>query len=73
MSSTSIHNPVRAIQAQRRTRCGASPARLIVASNTKQVTLLDYGAGNVCSVRNAIKKLGYSIRDVRGLCMVLHV
>lgn len=28
------------------------------------VTLLDYGAGNVRSVRNAIKKLGYSIKDV---------
>uniref|UniRef100_A0A383VTI8 Imidazole glycerol phosphate synthase hisHF n=2 Tax=Tetradesmus obliquus TaxID=3088 RepID=A0A383VTI8_TETOB len=30
----------------------------------KEVTLLDYGAGNVRSVRNAIKKLGYSIKDV---------
>lgn len=30
----------------------------------KEVTLLDYGAGNVRSVRNAIKKLGYTIRDV---------
>lgn len=28
------------------------------------VTLLDYGAGNVRSVRNAIKKHGYSIKDV---------
>ncbi|MGL1932476.1 MAG: imidazole glycerol phosphate synthase subunit HisF [Desulfotalea sp.] len=28
------------------------------------VTLLDYGAGNVRSVRNAIKKLGYNIVDV---------
>ena len=27
------------------------------------VTLLDYGAGNVRSVRNAVKKLGYDIRD----------
>ncbi len=34
------------------------------ASSDKEVTLLDYGAGNVRSVRNAIKKLGYSIRDV---------
>lgn len=30
----------------------------------KTVTLLDYGAGNVRSVRNAIKKLGYSVKDV---------
>jgi hypothetical protein len=33
-------------------------------SSPKEVTLLDYGAGNVRSVRNAIKKLGYTIRDV---------
>lgn len=29
-----------------------------------EVTLLDYGAGNVRSVRNAIKLLGYKVRDV---------
>ncbi|KAG2499823.1 hypothetical protein HYH03_002115 [Edaphochlamys debaryana] len=34
------------------------------ASGNREVTLLDYGAGNVRSVRNAIKKLGYTIRDV---------
>jgi glutamine amidotransferase/cyclase len=28
------------------------------------ITLLDYGAGNVRSVRNAIRRLGYSVRDV---------
>lgn len=28
------------------------------------ITLLDYGAGNVRSVRNAIRKLGFEIRDV---------
>ncbi len=28
------------------------------------ITLLDYGAGNVRSVRNAIRKLGYGVRDV---------
>ncbi|MBI5347621.1 MAG: imidazole glycerol phosphate synthase subunit HisF [Candidatus Aenigmarchaeota archaeon] len=28
------------------------------------ITLLDYGAGNVRSVRNAIKKLGYDVKDV---------
>lgn len=30
------------------------------------ITLLDYGAGNVRSVRNAIIRLGHSIRDVQG-------
>ena len=29
------------------------------------VTLLDYGAGNVRSVRNAIRKLGYALKEVR--------
>lgn len=28
------------------------------------VTLLDYGAGNVRSIRNAIALLGYEIKDV---------
>ncbi|NIM46090.1 MAG: imidazole glycerol phosphate synthase subunit HisF [Nitrososphaeria archaeon] len=28
------------------------------------ITLLDYGAGNVRSVRNAIRRLGYDVRDV---------
>ena len=27
------------------------------------ITLLDYGAGNVRSVRNAIKQLGFEVRD----------
>ncbi len=30
----------------------------------QEITLLDYGAGNVRSVRNAIQKLGYTVRDV---------
>lgn len=34
------------------------------AAAAKEVTLLDYGAGNVRSVRNAIKRLGYTIKDV---------
>ncbi len=29
------------------------------------ITLLDYGAGNVRSVRNAIKKLGFKVKDVQ--------
>lgn len=28
------------------------------------VTLLDYGAGNVRSVRNAVKQLGYTLKEV---------
>lgn len=31
------------------------------------VTLLDYGAGNVRSVRNAIRFLGFDIKDVSSL------
>ncbi len=30
----------------------------------REVTLLDYGAGNVRSVRNAIAKVGYKVKDV---------
>ncbi len=29
------------------------------------VTLLDYGAGNIRSVRNAIKKLGFSVNEIK--------
>ncbi|OAY64576.1 Imidazole glycerol phosphate synthase hisHF, chloroplastic [Ananas comosus] len=35
------------------------------ASADRTVTLLDYGAGNVRSVRNAIRYLGFDIRDVQ--------
>ncbi|XP_058788179.1 imidazole glycerol phosphate synthase hisHF, chloroplastic isoform X2 [Vicia villosa] len=35
------------------------------ASSDSVVTLLDYGAGNVRSVRNAIKFLGFEIKDVQ--------
>ncbi|KAG9446194.1 hypothetical protein H6P81_012322 [Aristolochia fimbriata] len=35
------------------------------AGNDSAVTLLDYGAGNVRSVRNAIRRLGYDIKDVQ--------
>ena len=36
------------------------------------VTLLDYGAGNVRSVRNAVRKLGYDIRDATSPEDILH-
>lgn len=38
--------------------------RCIVAA----ITLLDYGAGNVRSVRNAIRYLGFSVKDVIFIC-----
>jgi len=42
----------------RRQRC------VDLRAQAKEVTLLDYGAGNVRSVRNAITRLGYAIKDV---------
>ncbi len=41
--------------------------RLAPVQAAREVTLLDYGAGNVRSVRNAITKLGYTIKDVSPL------
>ena len=31
-----------------------------------KVSLLDYGAGNIRSIRNAIRSLGYQITDING-------
>ncbi|KAK3246846.1 hypothetical protein CYMTET_43634 [Cymbomonas tetramitiformis] len=36
----------------------------ITTSENREVTLLDYGVGNVRSVRNAIKYLGFEVREV---------
>ena len=36
------------------------------------ITLLDYGAGNVRSVRNAIRKLGYTVQDVKSPADILN-
>ncbi|KAL0054785.1 hypothetical protein WJX82_002370 [Trebouxia sp. C0006] len=36
-----------------------------VRGSADDVFLLDYGAGNVRSVRNAVKRLGYNLRDVQ--------
>ena len=33
----------------------------------KEITLLDYGAGNVRSVKNAVHKLGYTFKEVIAL------
>ena len=46
----------------KRRRTAAAPA---AQSEHRQVTLLDYGAGNVRSVRNALRRLGYEVKDVR--------
>ena len=37
----------------------------MVGENKVRVSLLDYGAGNVRSLVNAIRKLGYEIIEVR--------
>lgn len=51
----------------KRTNQRRRPASLSVraSGDANTVTLLDYGAGNVRSVRNAIRHLGFNIRDVR--------
>ena len=35
------------------------------------VSLLDYGAGNVRSLRNAIKALGYEVQDINAAAEIL--
>lgn len=46
-------------QASRR-QCQAVRA---AAESAGTVTLLDYGAGNVRSVRNAVRQLGYTLKE----------
>eukprot|EP00897_Mesotaenium_endlicherianum_P008673 jgi/Mesen1/7834/ME000417S07142 len=45
-------------------RASGSKMDTVAGEEEEEVTLLDYGAGNVRSVRNAITLLGYKIRDV---------
>ena len=40
------------------------PIRVFAAESRGEVTLLDYGAGNVRSVRNAIQALGFTVKSV---------
>ncbi|OMO78158.1 Histidine biosynthesis, HisF [Corchorus capsularis] len=50
------------------TRKSISTRNLVIrasSGSSSVVTLLDYGAGNVRSVRNAIRHLGYEIEDVQ--------
>lgn len=46
-------------------------AAFVVAASSadKECWLLDYGAGNVRSIRNAISHLGYTVRDVRSAAL----
>ncbi|GJN08423.1 hypothetical protein PR202_ga26338 [Eleusine coracana subsp. coracana] len=46
-------------------RRGSAALSVRASADANTVTLLDYGAGNVRSVRNAIRHLGFGIRDVR--------
>jgi len=48
-------------RSQPRRRRAAAP---VLAAADHKVYLLDYGAGNVRSVRNACKKLGYELHEV---------
>ena len=43
----------------------------VVAAADKECWLLDYGAGNVRSVRNAVKHLGYNLREVRRVAVAM--
>ena len=49
---------------ERRRRRRSSIASASKSDAAKSVTLLDYGAGNVRSVRNAIRALGYELKEV---------
>ena len=58
--SYQLPRPERAHKRQR-----LAPPRAAATGAPSEVTLLDYGAGNVRSVRNALKRIGYSVKDVR--------
>jgi glutamine amidotransferase/cyclase len=63
-SSLLTQNQPAGCRAPAASRTRGSRQSVAAAAAAKEVTLLDYGAGNVRSVRNAIKKLGYTIKDV---------
>ncbi|MEW5305663.1 MAG: hypothetical protein WDW36_008189 [Sanguina aurantia] len=48
----------------RTSRESSSRRSLRTSASNREVTLLDYGAGNIRSVRNAIKKLGFTVLEV---------
>ena len=51
-------------RAKRRRTAASAAAPAAAHPEHKHVTLLDYGAGNVRSVRNALRRLGYEVKDV---------
>ena len=53
----------RALQSRRKSHAHASTRT--GSSKSDDVYLLDYGAGNVRSVRNAVKRLGYNLKEVK--------
>ncbi|KAL4386928.1 hypothetical protein GQ457_09G014880 [Hibiscus cannabinus] len=68
LSPSSIINPRQ--KSQKSTLKSVSPRKLVIrassaSSSGSVVTLLDYGAGNVRSLRNAIHYLGFEIEDVQ--------
>lgn len=52
-------------QNRRNVKFSRSLSVCAASSSDSVVTLLDYGAGNVRSVRNAIRHLGFEIKDVK--------
>lgn len=60
-----VAGPARRCSRQQQRRVSRAVRVAAAADSNKEVWLLDYGAGNVRSVRNAIKYLGYNVRDVR--------
>ena len=48
-----------------RRRARAVRRAAAASSDRPSITLLDYGAGNVRSLRNAVKALGYELKEVR--------
>ena len=70
MQSSRTHTPVpqrvSVLRCSSR-RSKAPPCKSSVNSEVPSkgsITLLDYGAGNIRSIKNAIRKLGYSIHEV---------
>lgn len=62
MHISGFNSPGRAVNG--RLQPGHSSRRRCASSAGPEVTLLDYGAGNVRSVRNALNKLGCIVKEV---------
>ena len=77
MFATSVTTPAALVQLERAPRAlsrravtrvpavpRGAPVLVAAAESKGEVTLLDYGAGNVRSVRNAIQALGFTVKSV---------